>query len=197
MGYRHEKFKPRKNPEFAYWEHDKCTITLTKEILGILSSIRGGFRMDQLRVIKENRTTGWLKRMTGLKITQEQYDKMLSLRDPITQKEAEDEIREDRRLISERNKAIKEAREKRMTVKGHNGTYYDYLQSFEWSEIRRELFESRGEKCELCGNLNRLQIHHITYARLFNEDPADLQILCVFCHKRIHGIGKNGKKIGK
>ena len=197
MGYKYHKFKPRKNPEFGHWEHEKCTVVLTQEKLDALSSVRGGFRMSQLFVIKENRTTGWLTRIKGLKITQEQYDEMLSLRDPTTQEDVDKENRESEERVDKLEKEAKERRELRMTVKGHNGTYYDYLQSYEWSEIRRELFENRGEECELCGYGHSLQIHHLTYARLFNEDPSDLQILCRNCHEKVHGKGPTEKQRAK
>jgi hypothetical protein len=31
-----------------------------------------------------------------------------------------------------------------------------------------------------------LQIHHLTYKRIFNELPSDLQALCFPCHEWIH-----------
>lgn len=36
------------------------------------------------------------------------------------------------------------------------------------------------EKCELCGGLNRLHIHHESYV------PERIQVLCVSCHMKKH-----------
>jgi len=47
------------------------------------------------------------------------------------------------------------------------------------------------EKCEMCGATENIQRHHISY------EPEIIQLLCVDCHKRVHGhgvgtVGKNG-----
>lgn len=65
--------------------------------------------------------------------------------------------------------------------------YINYLKSKEWAEIRQDLFLTRGKKCELCESEKHLHIHHLTYERIFNEEPGDLQIVCKLCHEKIHG----------
>lgn len=74
-----------------------------------------------------------------------------------------------------------------------NKKYKEYLKSKEWSIIKIELYNSRGRKCERCGNKNRLHIHHKTYKNIFNEEPSDLEILCSICHEKEHGIVVKGK----
>jgi 5-methylcytosine-specific restriction endonuclease McrA len=71
--------------------------------------------------------------------------------------------------------------------------YKDYLNSNEWAQIRIDLFNIRGKKCEDCGNTKRLQIHHLTYKNIFNEEPEDLKILCKNCHQKEYGYVKNKK----
>tara|TARA_R110002020_G_scaffold420639_2_gene629784 strand:+ start:215 stop:517 length:303 start_codon:yes stop_codon:yes gene_type:complete len=71
--------------------------------------------------------------------------------------------------------------------------YKEYLKSKEWSEIRLEIIKTR-KKCERCGSKKRLQVHHITYKNIFNEEPNDLELLCSGCHKAEHGIKKPVKK---
>jgi 5-methylcytosine-specific restriction endonuclease McrA len=40
----------------------------------------------------------------------------------------------------------------------------------------------------VCGTTNvSLQVHHITYARLGNELPSDLLVVCFDCHRRKDG----------
>lgn len=76
-----------------------------------------------------------------------------------------------------------------------NKAYYAYLRSPEWAEIKVDLIQQRGNKCEGCGKKNKLQVHHLTYDRIFKEEPGYLQLLCATCHRKTHGLNKNGKKI--
>ncbi|MBQ6531367.1 MAG: HNH endonuclease [Solobacterium sp.] len=51
--------------------------------------------------------------------------------------------------------------------------------------------EIDGYKCVMCGrhisHCRTMQVHHITYARLGNENVlTDLCTLCGSCHKKIH-----------
>lgn len=76
--------------------------------------------------------------------------------------------------------------------------YNRYLKSKEWRELKAYLISKRGLKCEICGAkkffFRQVHIHHITYARLFNELPSDLLILCVGCHKNQHTKKNKGKQ---
>ena len=55
---------------------------------------------------------------------------------------------------------------------------YDvYLESDEWKRIRNRVFKERGQKCEICGVKERLQIHHCDYS----ADPK-YAVLCKDCH---------------
>lgn len=77
-------------------------------------------------------------------------------------------------------------------------TYQHYIKSEEWYQLKIDLLNKRGCKCEKCGIKKRptsLHIHHISYERLFNEKPEDLMILCPICHMKEHGLIK--KKIYK
>lgn len=51
-------------------------------------------------------------------------------------------------------------------------------------EIRRVSRKSniKEKNCSLCGSLNKLQIHHLDYAK-----PELVQTLCENCHLKIHG----------
>lgn len=70
-----------------------------------------------------------------------------------------------------------------------NKKYEAYLNSLEWIEMKIDLLQGRGCKCQKCGKPkppNKLQIHHKTYKRIFNELPSDLIILCARCHMKQH-----------
>lgn len=71
--------------------------------------------------------------------------------------------------------------------------YHEYLQSPEWKEFRKKAFEHYGKKCAHCKRTKFLQIHHKTYANIFNEKLEDVMVLCELHHKKIHGI-KTDKK---
>jgi 5-methylcytosine-specific restriction endonuclease McrA len=70
--------------------------------------------------------------------------------------------------------------------------YKAYLLSNEWKQIRIDLITIRGSKCEKCSKkTNRLQVHHLTYARIYNELAEDLILLCGICHQKAHGLIKD------
>jgi len=75
--------------------------------------------------------------------------------------------------------------------------YQSYMKSDKWREmrikrIRADLGMCRGWVVEkdgrghLCLSRDRLEVHHLTYARLGNERLTDLISLCRECHKAIH-----------
>lgn len=70
----------------------------------------------------------------------------------------------------------------------HKEKYRAYLLSPAWRDFRGRVMKDRGDACEKCGSEHQLQIHHLTYDRIFNEEPEDVQVLCRKCHKKEHGI---------
>ena len=78
---------------------------------------------------------------------------------------------------------------KRQSVKQKRGfkkKYSDYLKSKDWADIRIDLFNVRGGKCERCGSTVKLEVHHLHYRNVFKEEPSDLIILCRICHQLEH-----------
>lgn len=63
--------------------------------------------------------------------------------------------------------------------------YQRYIQSDKWKEKRAKIIEER-KQCEMCDSAENLQVHHLTYKRLGNEDDRDLMLLCQNCHQHIH-----------
>ena len=74
-------------------------------------------------------------------------------------------------------------------IEGDNKEKYQlYLCSREWSEKKRAVHERCGGICERCG-LNPVDaVHHLTYARKYDELLEDLQGTCDGCHKFTHGM---------
>lgn len=66
--------------------------------------------------------------------------------------------------------------------------YRQYLRSDKWNARRRAALHRANYRCELCSRAKPLQVHHLTYERIFEERPEDLRAVCDRCHKRLHKI---------
>lgn len=64
-----------------------------------------------------------------------------------------------------------------------NETYSAYLQSRAWEAKRNQRLSLSGFKCEACSGTSKLQVHHLTYARIFQEEMEDLMALCKVHHE--------------
>ena len=70
--------------------------------------------------------------------------------------------------------------------------YRAYINSPQWQEVRQRKLKQVGARCQKCGRyrsqLSRgewLEVHHLTYKRLFHEWLRDLQVLCNTCHHKV------------
>ena len=61
-----------------------------------------------------------------------------------------------------------------------------------WEAKRQAKFRQVGQRCQKCrrwkhqlGPGEWLEVHHLTYKRLFRERLSDLQVLCNTCHGRV------------
>ncbi len=69
--------------------------------------------------------------------------------------------------------------------------YKQYLLRKQWADMKVDLITLRGAKCERCEKKTlKLHLHHLSYDRLYNEEPEDLELLCAGCHATDHGIIK-------
>jgi len=67
-------------------------------------------------------------------------------------------------------------------------TYNRYIASHRWRQNSARLaeLEASGFRCRVCnddGAGSALEVHHRTYANLFNEQVGDLTTLCRICHR--------------
>jgi 5-methylcytosine-specific restriction endonuclease McrA len=60
--------------------------------------------------------------------------------------------------------------------------YRAYLRSERWQELRLLVLLRDDHCCRQCGATNRLEVHHLTYERLYHEPLSDLICLCAGCH---------------
>lgn len=77
--------------------------------------------------------------------------------------------------------------------------YKEYLKSDKWRAIAKKRFEIDNYTCQMCGSRgtpnNPLEIHHLSYKHIGNEQNRiyeDLVCLCHICHKLLHN-GMNRK----
>jgi len=89
-------------------------------------------------------------------------------------------------------KVKKQASLTKQEVIDRSKSYNKYLKSKQWRDFRNKIINDRGFRCQRCKNefeTKLLQIHHITYDRIFNEKPEDVLLLCKGCHKNQHSRG--------
>jgi len=87
-----------------------------------------------------------------------------------------------------RARKLREEFKKREIERLKSMTYYEYLATEHWQQMRKKAFKHYGKKCKYCGCGNDLNVHHVTYERRGDERLEDLEIVCQDCHKRIHNI---------
>ena len=61
-----------------------------------------------------------------------------------------------------------------------------YLKSSAWHQKRQQTLQRDNYACVECGRHTDLNVHHIRYSNIFNEQPADLLTLCSDCHTALH-----------
>ncbi len=68
--------------------------------------------------------------------------------------------------------------------RAHTEFYAEYMDSTEWQEMRETALIQAGRKCERCGAIESLQVHHLTYEHLGDELPEELLVVCPPCHEK-------------
>lgn len=61
-----------------------------------------------------------------------------------------------------------------------------YFRSEKWRENRLRTLLRDNYSCQSCLSPENLQVHHITYVRIFEEHQDDLVTLCSICHNSLH-----------
>jgi hypothetical protein len=79
-----------------------------------------------------------------------------------------------------------------------NARYQEYLKSPAWKRKRKAVRARCGGICERCRKYLLDEVHHLTYAHIYDEPLDDLQGLCRPCHAFLHndsGIDPLAKSI--
>lgn len=65
--------------------------------------------------------------------------------------------------------------------------YELYLQTDHWRHFREEALKFYQYKCQTCGKVKVLDVHHRNYDHIGEETFNDVIVLCRTCHKKFHG----------
>lgn len=96
---------------------------------------------------------------------------------------------ETKQTASSKKKQTKKKEKSSSTKKKRRnpGDYQKYLASPEWRKKRNQRIILDDNQCQICGSKINLEVHHLTYDRVFNEDVDDLITLYGKCHRMVHG----------
>ncbi len=73
-----------------------------------------------------------------------------------------------------------------------NEEYSEYLNSEAWKKKRMQRLAIAKFRCAACTNNKAVQVHHLTYERIFDEDMADLLPLCAEHHSLAESLIAKG-----
>lgn len=68
----------------------------------------------------------------------------------------------------------------------HTEEYKRYMKSPQWAVRRNYIMQKRGQKCEACGSMANLKVHHGTYENFMRESHKDCFVLCQTHHVDLH-----------
>ncbi|MGO9564101.1 MAG: HNH endonuclease [Candidatus Korobacteraceae bacterium] len=61
------------------------------------------------------------------------------------------------------------------------------LDSQSYSELHRQVLERDGWRCQFCGSMQQLQVHHLRFRSQSGSDMEEnLITLCAECHEQLH-----------
>ena len=61
------------------------------------------------------------------------------------------------------------------------------LDSERYRELHRQVLERDGWRCQVCGSMQHLQVHHLKFrSQLGADEERNLITLCINCHERAH-----------
>ncbi|MGO9590051.1 MAG: HNH endonuclease [Candidatus Acidiferrales bacterium] len=61
------------------------------------------------------------------------------------------------------------------------------LDSNSYGILRRRILDRDGWRCQHCGDMKNLEVHHIQFrSRLGSDQESNLITLCANCHARLH-----------
>ena len=63
------------------------------------------------------------------------------------------------------------------------------VDSDSYRELQRQVLGRDGWRCQICGAMQRLQVHHLKFrSQSGGDEEQNLITLCAECHARIHRL---------
>jgi 5-methylcytosine-specific restriction endonuclease McrA len=61
------------------------------------------------------------------------------------------------------------------------------LDSTSYTKLQRQVLERDGWRCQVCGSMQNLQVHHLKFrSQSGGDEEQNLITLCTECHERVH-----------
>jgi 5-methylcytosine-specific restriction endonuclease McrA len=61
------------------------------------------------------------------------------------------------------------------------------LDSTSYGKLQRQVLQRDGWRCQLCGSMQNLQVHHLKFrSQAGGDEEQNLITLCAECHAQIH-----------
>lgn len=74
--------------------------------------------------------------------------------------------------------------------------YKAYIQSNAWKVFRASVIAAADERCQRCGDYaDRLEIHHLHYDTIGQENLSDVLVVCPPCHAVVDPQRTKGKRL--
>jgi len=67
------------------------------------------------------------------------------------------------------------------------------LDHLSYESLRQQILRRDGWKCQFCGTMSNLEVHHREFRSHSGADSEEnLITLCAACHAAVHGINHSG-----
>lgn len=155
---------------------------------------RKGYDIDPFVLYKEFDNRGWT---TAKGVRAKSWTALIDARNSVVSQKRKNDQAILLGIPKQRKRESKQKYQRRMAnarTKAVKMNYGEFLQDPRWLAFRQFVFAVRGYKCEICGSMERLQVHHISYKKgllPWEYTCNDVKVLCRNCHARVHGKLEN------
>jgi 5-methylcytosine-specific restriction endonuclease McrA len=65
------------------------------------------------------------------------------------------------------------------------------LDAENYRELHRQVLERDAWRCQVCGSMQNLQVHHLKFrSRSGGDEEQNLITLCAACHEQVHSAAR-------
>ncbi len=64
------------------------------------------------------------------------------------------------------------------------------LDPISYRDLHRKILERDGWRCQVCGSMQQLEVHHLKFrSQSGGDEEQNLITLCAGCHEKVHRMG--------